>query len=167
MATLTADEVRHLLDYEPATGVFRWRVSTSKRVKVGDVAGCVVANGYRKIRINKRLWLEHRLVWLHQCGAEPSAELDHINGDRADNRLINLRVADRTSNARNCRGHKDSRSGRKGVHWDTTGKKWGARICVDRKQIYLGNFETVEQAAAAYDAAAMRHHGDFAKVNGG
>lgn len=165
MATLTADEVRALLDYDPLTGVFRWRVDRGSRARSGQPTGCRSCKGAVVIRIMGKLYYAHRLAWLHAHGTWPPNEVDHINGDPTDNRLGNLRLATRMENTRNVKTHKDTASGLKGAYRQK--KKWSSRIYVAGRDIYLGTFDTAEQAAAAYDRAAAQHHGSFARVNGG
>jgi hypothetical protein len=93
MATpLTANEVRHLLDYDPATGVFRWRVKPGRRVAAGAETGCVSNYGYKVIGIKGRVYQASRLAWLYVTGEWPEHDVDHANGDTADNRWDNLRA---------------------------------------------------------------------------
>jgi hypothetical protein len=97
--------------------------------------------------------------------APSGMDVDHINGDRLDNRRSNLRLATRSQNTRNRKGNKNSISGYKGVGWHARCRKWQAAIKTDDKQLYLGLFDAPEDAARAYDAAARNLHGPFAKVN--
>lgn len=94
--------LKEVLDYDPATGVFTWRVELNARGKVGDPAGCN-SWGYRVIRIDGRLYGAHRLVWLYVHGRWPDAMIDHVNGDRSDNRIENLREANSVQNAHNAK----------------------------------------------------------------
>src|SRR5690348_8622850 len=110
---LTQERLRECLSYEPRMGDFTWHKSRC-RVKVGDMAGTPHPDGYVQINIGGRLYLAHRLVWLHVYGEWPIAYLDHINGVRDDNRLINLRPATHSQNKANSRCRRDSRSGLKG-----------------------------------------------------
>lgn len=93
--------------------------------------------------------------------------IDHINGDPLDNRRSNLRICSQRDNARNCRRGKNNKSGFKGVSWKADIGKWRARIMVDRKEISLGAFNSAEEAAKAYDAAAVQYFGQFARLNFG
>lgn len=161
---LTAERLRELLDYDPDGGIFTWKRSRGS-VRKGQQAGCVSDGDYLRLRIDGRLYLGHRLAWLHVHGTWPPDELDHIHNNRSDTRLRHLRPASNLQNAKNARRHRDNKSGYKGVHWDNTGKRWGARIHVNGKSIYLGNFDSPEEAAEAYDKAARLHHGEFANTN--
>lgn len=94
-------------------------------------------------------------------------DTDHINGDRLDNRRENLRICTHSENQRNMQKHKDNKSGYKGVSWDTRSKKWVSRIKAENGVYrFLGFFRNKLDAAKAYDNAAIKHHGVFAKLNG-
>lgn len=152
---LAAADVLSILSYSPETGELRW-LSTGKGRKRAE-AGCLRRDGYRLIRINKRLYLAHRLAWLVTYGVWPSEDIDHINGVRSDNRIANLRDVPRRVNLENQRSPRsDNKSGALGV------TKWGgrflARIQVRGSSVHLGSFGTVEDASAAYLSAKKRLH---------
>jgi hypothetical protein len=155
-----------LLNYDPDTGVFTWRAKTSNssRVRVGSVAGCVNALGYRVIHIGGRLQYAHRLAWLYMTGEWPSGEMDHINCARGDNRILNLRLATRSQNICNTRRHARNASGLKGVHWQPRSRRWRAQITVGGRQRHLGYFDNPIDAHEAYVAAAEKHFGQFARA---
>jgi hypothetical protein len=164
MSTLTQKRLKELLDYDPNTGVFTWRVSTTNRVRVGGVAGTVHPQGYRQIRVDGRIHKAHRLAWLWMTGDWPLDQIDHINGVRADNRLANLRPATQSQNSANMRKHATSKSGYKGVSWSADRAKWQAAIKVNGLKHFLGRFTDPAAAHAAYVAAAEKHFGEFARV---
>jgi hypothetical protein len=118
-------------------------------------------NGYLCGRISKRNFLAHRVVWAMHHGEWPHGELDHINGDRKDNRIDNLRKASRIGNARNVGIGSRNTSGYKGVSWNRDRGMWTAHVRVDGKSKYLGLFEDPELAKAAYDKAASATFGEF------
>lgn len=160
---LTAETVRKLLDYEPETGVFRWRVGASgRRGGKGSVAGCLRRDSYRSLQVNGETYAEHRLAWLYVYGEWPSGEIDHINMVRDDNRIDNLRIATRSQNKANSQAKRNNPTGFKGVHLNKVGK-FEAKITLNSRQKHLGRFQTAEEAHAAYCAAAEKFFGEFAR----
>ncbi len=148
--------------------MLRWRKPTSNRVKAGSIAGHLDGVGpYKRltIRVDGRLYLAHRVAWLIANGQWPSRELDHANGDALDNRLENLREATRAENARNVPARKRNRVGLKGVCWDRSKGKWLASAKHNGRNVYLGRFNTPEEAHAAWRDFATKNHGDFLRVS--
>lgn len=168
----TQERLCELLDYDAETGQFIWlkRQEISREEKrwnaryAGKTAGCINAKGYRDIGIDDRLYQAHRLAWLYVYGEWPASFIDHINGDRADNRIANLRQASNAENMRNRGANKNNASGRKGVTWHKRKRKWHAQIGVSAKRISLGCFDCPDEASRAYNAAAVRLHGEFANT---
>lgn len=162
-----AEHLRSLLAYDPATGHLTWREDRftgggrRRHIVAGQMAGFVdKKHGYRLININDRPYLAHRLAWLHMTGAWPTADIDHINGDRDDNRWHNLRDVRRQVNLQNIRaakGHKKHGT-LLGTAWHAKTQRWRALIKVDGKQKSLGYFRTEAEAHAAYVAAKRRLH---------
>lgn len=161
ISDLTADQVRSLLDYNPETGIFAWKVGR-RCARKGDQAGCKGRTDI-SIRLMYRIYKAHRLAWLYMTGEWPDRLIDHKDGDPFNNKWSNLRLATYSENARNRKADKDNKSGLKGVRRQK--KKWASAIFVDGKQIHLGTFESAEDAHQAYICAAQRHYGDFAKWN--
>lgn len=162
---LTAERLREVLSYDAETGAFRWKEQLAPRGKIGMIAGNVAdATRRRTIRIDKKLYLEHRLVWLFVHGRWPTNQIDHIDGDPGNNRLANLREATQSQNNFNQGLRRNNSSGIKGVSWDAARKKWAARISANGKVRALGRFETKEDAARAHHFAALTYHGDFARL---
>ena len=112
----------------------------------------------------KKLFV-HRIAWFLHYGIWPEHELDHINNDKTDNRLENLRPATRKENGRNRKAHKDSSSKYKGVSWNKKQQKWISQIKINYKTEYLGCYTSEEDAARAYDKAARELHGEYACLN--
>ena len=163
--TITAEKLREVLRYDHATGEFWWLVRPSTRVDMSKPAGTVLKdNGYRRIVIFQKRYRAHRLVWLYVYGKWPADQVDHINGDRLDNRLINLREATNTENSHNVGLKINNTSGYKGVCWHTATNKWVARIKINGKRKYLGLFTHAEEAHAAYCEAADIYHKEFART---
>jgi hypothetical protein len=104
-----------LIEYSPSTGVLCWRVRVGSRGLVGKEIGHMTTEGYRRVKIAGRMYLVHRLAWLLSYGAWPQHEIDHINGNRQDNRLVNLRNVSKTLNQRNAVKRTDNSSGIVGV----------------------------------------------------
>ena len=148
------------LVYHRDTGVFTWRVVHMKS-KVGEKAGSLHNKGYWRIRVNGKGYLAHRLVWFFEHGEFPSSFIDHINGDRLDNRIENLRLADYELNAQNKREpHRNNKSGFLGVSWSESSKCWKASIRHKDKRTHLGMFASKEEAGAAYvEAKRLLHKG--------
>ena len=162
MKDITVETLRGLLDYEPDTGIFRWRVSRGG-VEAGAAAGHINNRGYIRIMVNNSPFKAHRLAWLHFHGVWPQDQIDHINGDKRDNRIANLRDVSRSVNMQNqVRAQKDNKSGLRGVSWNKNKKRWEAGISVNGRNEYLGSFDTTEAAHAAYLVAKLRlHPGDI------
>ena len=155
---ITAELVRSLLDYDADTGVLRWRISRGRR-KVGAVAGTVNKDGYMGISLNATTLVAHRVIWLHVHGTWPKYQIDHINGNKCDNRLSNLRDVPPALNSQNqTKAHKDSKSGILGVRWHPRDKRWIAQLKVGKRHHHLGMFRTAQEAHDAYLAAKGRFH---------
>ncbi len=166
---MNQEYLRSILDYDSETGVFTWRhrpiVELAwNRKWANKTAGGVNGDGYIQIKIDGKKFKAHRLVWLHVYGEWPAEQLDHINGQRTDNRLCNLRAASHVQNTYNRGPQSDNTSGYKGVSWKKKSRKWQAVITVNRCQKHLGYFESVEDAHAVYAEAARELHGEFARV---
>jgi hypothetical protein len=162
---LTQERLRELLDYDVETGEFRWKVSTTRSVKVGAIAGNLHRAGYRLIRIDRKARLAHRLAWLYVTGEWPPHEIDHIDLDKDNNRWTNLRLATRSENKANCRMPRTNTSGYKGVSWHRRSKKYVVHIGVNGKARHIGLFSTAEAAHAAYVKAAEEMFGEFARAS--
>lgn len=160
----TAQEVRENLSYDPETGIFHWIKPNIGR-KLGSVAGhrCSIS-GYVEIRMCGRLHRAHRLAWVHVHGEWPKHEIDHVNRDRRDNRIANLRSATRAENARNVPSHAGSTSKYRGVSWNAARGKWVAQIYIGGRNRRLGTFADEDAAHRAYRAAADKAFGEFARV---
>lgn len=162
--SITRKRLRELLEYDAKEGVLRWRVKQRNGSEAGSIAGCVDAanGGYRKIRIGQRLYLSHRLIWFMEKGRWPKEEIDHINGDRSDSRLENLRLATRGQNRCNAKLPSTNTSGAKGIYWDKQLRKWRARVKYEGRKYYFGSFASIDEAAAAASAGRAQLHGKYA-----
>lgn len=164
---LTFEQVSALLNYNPGTGELTWLVSPNPSTKVGDVAGWREPNGYIRIRINGVGYGAHRLAFLLARERWPRAQVDHINGDRADNRAHNLREATRFENQQNHGRHKNNTTGYPGVcHRRSLTLPFRADIQFKGKHYFLGNYATAIAAASAYACAKRRLHTFAPEVRG-
>lgn len=167
----TREQFMELFSYDPLQGEFthladttRWRNSPLSRL--GKRAGTVVGNGYRMLSIGGKRYQEHRVAWFIHYGVWPRA-LDHINGDKTDNRIANLREATTAENGWNSSRRRHNTSGYKGVSLCVPGKGrgWRADIGVNNTKIFLGDgFSTPEAAYDAYKEAAQKFHREFART---
>lgn len=160
-ADLTAQRLREVLHYNPETGVFTWLANAPSRNMVGKTAGSFDRHGYRQLRLSGMCYRAHRLAWLYVYGEIPTTKIDHINGVRYDNRIVNLRQATDSENMRNQGKHSDGTSGFKGVTLHKKSGKWQAACWASGKQRYLGLFATGELASSAYQKFAKENHGEF------
>lgn len=122
----------------------------------GVVATGAVSRGYKRICIDGTIYAYHRVVWKLVNGTEPDS-IDHINGDRSDNRICNLRSVTCSDNSKNMKRPRNNTSGVIGVHWSNSKQKWVAQIKVGGKLTMLGRFSSLDDAAAARRAAEMKH----------
>ncbi len=160
----TVEEVRALLRYEPETGNFYWRERVNcnpgwNRRYAGKLAGCKNPNGYVKIEISNQPFWAHRLAWLYVHGEWPSHGIDHRHRIKGDNRISELRLATQGQNMANASLRSDNTSGFKGV--SRNGNIWVAEVWFKGKKVYLGCFDEVEHAAAAYRIGAAFLYGEF------
>jgi hypothetical protein len=159
----SADRVRELVSYNAETGVFTRLVALSPKVKVGDVAGSKDDMGYIRITLDGCRVRAHQLAWVWMTGEWPTLDIDHIDGERSNNRWHNLRHVSRSVNLQNRRAANpvNRSSGLIGASWSKAAKKWWAHIRVNGSVRYLGLFETAEAAHAAYvSAKRVLHHGN-------
>lgn len=161
---MSTSQVRERLEYDPKTGIFRWK-KRLKRAVVGSVAGTIRPDGYIGIYIFRKVHLAHRLAWLYVNGCWPSGELDHKDGNRKNNSIKNLRPATRVQNSYNMGNGKKNKSGLKGVSFCKWTGRWRASIRANGVCRNLGRYDDKMTAALAYDAAARKYFGEFARVN--
>lgn len=162
--TLTAERLREVMSYDPETGVLTWLEQRNHLALAGSIAGYCERDGYRRIKFLGKKFKAHRLAWLFVYGTWPAHEIDHVDGNKDNNRIENLRPASRAQNLRNCGKRKTNTSGYKGVSWHKGKRKWSASIGVNGRLRHLGYYQNIECAAAAYASAAEKFHGDYANV---
>lgn len=165
---LTQTQLKKFLSYDPQTGIFIRIAAPRPQVAwyVGSAAGYITDNGYCVINIDhkRNRYRAHRLAWLYMTGEWPRGDIDHINGDRLDNRWSNLREATRSQNLGNSRIPSTNKSGFKGVSFDGRRNKWLAQITIDGVHYHLGRYDKAEDAAQAYREALRGHFGKFARL---
>lgn len=160
--SIDVEHIRTLLDYNPEVGgsCLVWKVSPRYGIAPGDRAGSLMNHGYWGVRVEGKTYLAHRLVWAIVKGEDPGCAIDHINGKEAGNHIENLRLAPRgqSDNSQNSRLQKSNSTGYKGVHREKRGGKFVAQISKDKKRIWIGEFDTPEEAYAAYLEAKANLH---------
>jgi hypothetical protein len=177
MAELNVLHLYMLLNYFPETGLFQWQERTPDMMAMvgGDTRSMVIKtwnkkhagkeagyidpyDGYRKISIMAYDYKAHHIAWTMTKGFWPEDEIDHVNGNRSDNRFSNLRNVIRLENMKNKKRGSNNKTGVIGVHWNAASKKWAAAISVNRVQYHLGCYETIELAVQVRKAAEI-HYG--------
>lgn len=167
-AGLTAEWLRDHFEYDTDTGRFKrlWPVlaGSARRVRhlAGTLTGTIHKDGYRYVGINKRLYLEHRLAWLWMTGSWPDEQIDHIDGDRSNNRFVNLRPVTIQQNRMNSLGQHSRKNPYPGVYESAHGNsRHVAQIKFNREVIYLGTFGSPEEAYEARKAAELKYFGEY------
>ena len=167
----SADLLREFFDYDPLTGLLTWRkrdlshfvsqrlCNTWNRTFAGKPAGWTNANGYLATKILTVSYLIQRIVWKIVTGDEPPEQIDHIDGNRTNNRFENLRGANALESARNRTVHKNNKLGLKGV--TKRGNTYISRMYNQGKDAYIGTFKTAEEASEAYERKSKEIYGKF------
>lgn len=159
MNELTQSRLKELLHYDSETGKFTWQMTLCNRAVKGNAAGHKNGRGYWCIGFGGMVYSAHRLAWLYVYGSFPKNDIDHINGDKTDNRISNLRDVETYVNCQNRkRARSGNRSGVLGVGWNKRIGKWAAQIRVSGKSKHIGYFDTPEQAGLAYIEAKRQFH---------
>lgn len=154
---LLEQECLRKLSYDPLTGLFTWNLNGTRGVKAGDIAGSRMADGYIILSVSGKKVLAHRVAWFFVYGKFPYGHIDHINRNKADNRIANLRSASLEQNAQNRSKNAKNTSGYKGVTWHKRDKKWQAAITVSGKVFHLGYYAKAKDAYAAYVEASKKY----------
>lgn len=146
------DRLKQLLTYDPETGLFTWRVNGKGRFqRAGAIAGSLKETGYIKICADCKTYRAHRLAWFYIHGVWPPHEIDHVNRDKTDNRISNLRLATHAENCQNMPLRRNNKHGVAGItfHTGKRKKRWQAKIIANGATKYLGYYHTIEEAKAA------------------
>jgi hypothetical protein len=140
-SNLTIEQVRAALDFDPATGVLLWKAPQSNRVKIGDRAGVIAANGRRYVNVGGEKHMAHRLAWFHFYGEWPVGDVKQKDGDHDNCAIENLIEQTRQETASNRRVNAASKSGHAGITWSAKNAKWQVHITQGYKQVFIGYFD--------------------------
>lgn len=162
MQELTQELVRNLFTYKD--GFLYWKVYRTNSVKIGDKAGTLNNIGYYRIKINNKIYLSHRLIFLYHHGYLPKY-IDHIDSNKLNNNISNLREVTCSQNGMNRKSNKNSSSKYKGVCWHKQTQKWCTHIAINGKDKHIGYFISETEAALAYNDAAIKYFDEYAKLN--
>jgi len=154
---ITREEVLQVIEPNFETGKLYWKTRRGGAAIKGGEAGSSTNDGYVKVHLNKKSYPAHRLMWLLYHGEHPENFVDHINGDRSDNRICNLRIVTKAENAKNRRATKGSKSGLNGVVWRNDSHKWRAFIRWDNRLEHLGSYIDFFEAVCARKSAEVRY----------
>lgn len=157
---LTKDVLNFLFDYKD--GELYWKFSLSCKSPKGIIAGCIKSDRYRRIGLNKKLYLAHRLIFMMHHGYLPKI-VDHIDGNRLNNRIENLREATQSQNSNNQKLSIKNTSGYKNVTWNVRKQKWCVNIRKHLKDIHIGYFKDIELADLVAQEARDKYHKEFAR----
>jgi hypothetical protein len=159
-AFLDQDLLKNFLHYDPETGIFSWNYAR-KGIKVSDSVGTTKPSGYIVVLLKRKMYRIHRLAWLYMTGKWPENEIDHINGDRSDNRFCNLREATKAQNNWNKKVRKDSTTGIKNVlHYPKYGTYY-VKITANKVSHSFGPFKTINEAEIVAKQKRAEIHKDF------
>lgn len=159
---IPVDQISNLLSYDPETGLLTWKVKRGAS-RVGKVAGFHKCRGYIAVRVMGVIYHAHRVAWALYNNESPPTdrEIDHIDGDKSNNRIANLRLATSRQNKYNVGISAQNTSGAKGVTYRKNRGKWQAQISVDNACVYLGSYNSFDDAVAARKAAEEKYCGEF------
>ena len=157
---LTQEKVKDLFSY--IDGKLYWN-TTGKGRKLSGIVGSLDGIGYLRTTINYKRYRIHQLVYLMHHGYIPKY-IDHIDGNKLNNSIENLRECTQSQNCMNQKMKQNSKSGVKGVYWSKSMKKWAGEIIVKRQRVYRDYFDTLEEAATKMELARNKLHGTYAKL---
>ena len=160
--TITQEELKKILHYDPEIGVFTWLLKKSNRIKVGQIAGSrqvdiLCGKAYIRIKISKKMYLAHRLAVLYITGNLPENEVDHLDGNGTNNKWKNIRCVSAIENQRNRRLQSNNSSGIGGVYWHVRNGKWHVRTWIGSKLIHLGYYDNLLDAASVKKSAEIKY----------
>jgi hypothetical protein len=158
---ITQEELKEFLNYDPNTGIFKWKkIGHTSNKKIGDIAGGLCL-GYVVIKLKDKQYKAHRLAWLYIYGKWPKDQIDHINGNKSDNKINNLREVNQSQNNFNRKLQKNNTTGVKGVTFNKAVKKWQVSFKINKNPMYFGVFENFEFACLIADEVREKYHKQF------
>ena len=157
-------KLKKCIKYNKETGEIIWinTISPKNKYRIGKTAGVINNRGYLTIQFNNKPYQAHRLIWWYVYGEEAPSDIDHIDGNRSNNKLSNLRLANKQQNQANARLRRDNSSGYRGIIWNKREQKFIANIRIDGVLHYLGRFDTAIEGHKAYKKAAKKAWGKYA-----
>ena len=158
---ITQSELKKVLNYDPDTGLFTRISSTTNKCLIGKVAGCINKSGYISILIKSKRYYAHRLAWLYVYGEFPKLNLDHIDTNKNNNSISNLRLCTMSENLKNTKKYSNNKSGYKGVYKHTQTGRYCVQAMILGKKISLGCYASPELASEAYKLFSKINHGEF------
>lgn len=159
---LTQKQAHELFDYKDGMLFWKVRPKNSRKAKGNMEAGTITTYGYKKIVFNQKKYFVHQLVYLMQHGYIPKL-IDHIDGNSSNNRIENLREANKSQNACNSNLRNDNSSGCKGITWHKKANKWMVQLTVNNKPKYFGCYDDIELADLVAQEARNKYYGKFAR----
>jgi hypothetical protein len=164
MKNLTQEELKKNVSYDPETGIFARLIACHGKVKIGDIVN-KPDQGYYKISVNSKVYLAHRLAWLYMTGSFPTGSIDHIDGIKTNNKWSNLRDVTRRTNAQNVStARADNVTGLLGAHYRKEDDRYSSCIQISNgSKIYLGIFDSAEEAHSTYMEAKRKYHEGYAR----
>lgn len=144
---VTQERLKELFRYDPETGILTRRITRNYNAKAGDIVGCADKKGYLLAGVDGKTSKVHRIIWMLTYGYWPNI-IDHIDGDKTNNAISNLRDVTNALNLKNSKRQTNNKSGLSGVFWNERKNKWLAYIGSKKTRIYLGTYSTIFEAAA-------------------
>jgi hypothetical protein len=153
---MNQSQLKEILDYDRETGIFRWAKDVGSRARKGCAAGGYNTVGYIAMQVKGRRYYAHRLAWLYCYGDFPS-QIDHINHNKSDNSISNLRAVSGSDNKKNSPIQANNKSGCTGVHWNNRDGNWISQIRAEGVSTHLGVFEIKEEAIESRRKAEIKY----------
>lgn len=162
---ITKSQIAEYLKYDPFTGLFTAIKSHGTRWKIGSIVGHKNNSGYVTISLKGKLRKAHRMAWIYMYDVDIDGfQIDHINGNKSDNRISNLRISTHQQNMFNMKKKKTNKSGVKGVHFDNRCNKWRAQTSINKKRVHLGLFDSIRDAERVIYEFMNKNHNDFMNI---